>query len=157
MTFFNLGNSAEFCSKVCKSFFFCIFCKLNIHICPFVVFSVGSSRKIFICFVQTAKLAEPHFCMVFFVVCSFSKNLRDFIKAFILCNLRKVCIFVTCLTFACKCRKQIFFCFCSSIFTHYFDPQRLCKLQYAYAATTSSPSTIAKVAFGASPGLRILR
>ena len=40
------------------------------------------------------------------------------------------------------------------LFQHF---QRLCRLQYAYAASISSPGSRAKQAFGSEPGVRTLR
>lgn len=39
----------------------------------------------------------------------------------------------------------------------YSDFHNPCRLQYSYAATTSSPSVSAKVAVGLSPGFSVLR
>src|SRR5699024_7177664 len=91
---FYLGNAAELCGQLRKSFVFSLFSHSLIHICPLIVFAGSSICKIFIYTSDAVELFEPHFGMLFFLICCLLKDIRHLNKSGFSCSRRIVSILV---------------------------------------------------------------
>ena len=115
VVFFNFANSFKEPSNFCKAFFFCFFSHYAVHFCMFVVFACSSIFKVFDCAWNFAvvKKFEPEFCVFFFVVSCFKEKVSNLVVAFFFCFGSILCVFVSCLAFACECSHKVSFCFCA--------------------------------------------
>src|SRR5699024_5858327 len=71
---FYLSYASELSRQFCKAFLFGFLSHSLIHICPLVVLACGSVSKIFFYISAAVELFEPHFCMLFLLICCLLKD-----------------------------------------------------------------------------------
>ena len=101
MCLFNFADSREQIRNAVKALFLGNGSEFLVHVSPFVVFPFRSSSQVLsgIRDFSAAEQLKPKFCMFFFVVGSFFKNLGNLYIAVFFCLGSKVGVLIACLRF----------------------------------------------------------
>ena len=87
-----------------------------IHICPFVIFSVGGVIQVFRRCAYPSEFPKPYLGVSQLVFRSFLEYFSHLLISVALCNFRIVCVLASSLCFSRKSRFKILFGLCSGIF-----------------------------------------
>ena len=113
--FLHVSNVAESFCKFGESFFFRRFCKIIIHIRPFVIFTFGGVQKIFFDATEFAESFKPKFSVFLFVIGGFEEERGDLFITVLFRDACKVGVLIASLRFARKRFPKIFFGLSASV------------------------------------------
>ena len=95
MTFFDGGYASELLCQLVETFFISFPGHAFIHICPLIVFTLGSVLQILGGISKFAKCLKPEFCVFFFIVGGLQEKIGNLLIAGLFCHRSKIGIFIS--------------------------------------------------------------